>query len=103
MHAGPRSARSSARCCDQRYPGFAGLDRLGERVTRNPLLEGNRVEPLQDGDAAFPAMLAAIDAARTSVTLATYIFDNDIAGHAFHDALVRAASAASRCGCSSTT
>ena len=75
---------------DQRYPGFAGLDRLGERVTRNPLLEGNRVEPLQDGDAAFPAMLASIDAARTSVTLATYIFDNDDAGRAFQDALVRA-------------
>ena len=39
---------------DARYPGFAGLDRLGERVTRNPLLDGNRVEPLQDGDVAFP-------------------------------------------------
>jgi cardiolipin synthase len=73
-----------------RHPGFAGLDRLGERVTRNPLLDGNRVEPLQDGDAAFPAMLASIDAARTSVTLATYIFDNDAVGHAFHDALARA-------------
>ena len=36
---------------DARYPGFAGLDRLGERVTRNPLLDGHRVEPLQDGDA----------------------------------------------------
>jgi cardiolipin synthase len=54
------------------------------------LLDGNRVEPLQDGDAAFPAMLASIDAARTSVTLATYIFDNDHAGRAFQDALVRA-------------
>jgi cardiolipin synthase len=75
---------------DARYPGFAGLQRLGERVTRNPLLDGNRVEPLQDGDAAFPAMLAGIDAAQRSITLATYIFDNDHAGRAFQDALVRA-------------
>jgi cardiolipin synthase len=71
-------------------PGFAGLLRLGERVTRRPLYEGNRIEPLVDGDAAYPAMLAAIDAAEQSVTLASYIFDTDFAGHAFRDALVRA-------------
>jgi len=35
-------------------------------------------------------MLAAIDAARASVTLVSYIFDNDAAGQAFLDALVRA-------------
>ncbi len=73
-----------------RHPAFAGLARLGEQVTGNPLLDGHRVVPLQDGDAAFPAMLAAIDAARTSVTLVSYIFDNDAAGEAFLDALVRA-------------
>jgi len=33
------------------------------------------VEPLVDGDEAFPAMLAAIEAAERSVTLASYIFD----------------------------
>jgi len=86
----PRLGAIPREVLDGRYPGFAGLDRLGERVTRNPLLDGNRVEPLQDGDAAFPAMLSSIDAARTSVTLATYIFDNDSVGRAFHDALVRA-------------
>ena len=47
-----------------RHPAFTGLARLGEQVTGNPLLDGHRVVPLQDGDAAFPAMLAAIDAAR---------------------------------------
>jgi len=73
-----------------RYPAFTGLARLGEQVTGNPLLDGHRVEPLQDGDAAYPAMLAAIDAAAASVTLVSYIFDNDAAGQAFLDALVRA-------------
>jgi cardiolipin synthase len=72
------------------HAGLAGLMRLGERVTGHPLLEGNRIEPLVDGDEAFPAMLAAIEAARQSVTLVSYIFDNDAAGHAFRDALVRA-------------
>ena len=35
------------------------------------------VEPLEIGDEAFPPMLAAIGAARESVALSTYIFDND--------------------------
>ena len=73
-----------------RHPAFTGLARLGEQVTGNPLFDGHRVEPLQDGDAAYPAMLAAIDAAAASVTLVSYIFDNDAAGEAFLDALVRA-------------
>jgi cardiolipin synthase len=73
-----------------RHPGLSGLARLGERTTGNPLLDGHRIEPLMDGDAAFPAMLSAIDTARTSVTLVSYIFDNDAAGHVFLDALVRA-------------
>ena len=74
----------------ERHPAFTGLARLGEQVAGNPLLDGHRVVPLQDGDAAFPAMLAAIDAARVSVTLVSYIFDNDAVGEAFLDALVRA-------------
>ena len=75
---------------DAGHPGLGGLLRLGERVTRRPLHEGNRIEPLVDGDAAYPAMLAAIDGAERSVTLLSYIFDNDFAGHAFRGALVRA-------------
>jgi cardiolipin synthase len=59
-------------------------------VTRRPLYEGNCVEPLVDGDAAYPAMLAAIESAQCSVTLVTYIFDRDLAGEAFRDALARA-------------
>jgi cardiolipin synthase len=75
---------------ERAHPGLAGLMRLGARVTGRPLLAGNCIEPLVDGDEAFPAMLAAIEAASRSVTLASYIFDNDVAGHAFRDALVRA-------------
>ena len=53
-------------------------------------MPGNAVEPLVDGSEAYPAMLAAIDSARTSVGLATYIFDGDGIGARFVEALVRA-------------
>lgn len=66
---------------------IGALARLGERITERPLLRGNRITPLRDGDEAYPAMLEAIAAAEASVTLATYIFDNDRAGRAFLDAL----------------
>ena len=82
--------RASRGVLDLPHPGLAGLVRLGDRVTGRPVYEGNRIEPLVDGDAAYPAMLAAIDAASQSVTIVSYIFDNDFAGHAFREALVRA-------------
>jgi cardiolipin synthase A/B len=72
------------------HAGFEGLAQLGGRVTGRPLLEGNRIEPLIDGDEAFPAMVAAIESAERSVSIVSYIFDNDFAGHAFRDALARA-------------
>jgi cardiolipin synthase A/B len=66
---------------------FAGLAQVGEAVTGGPLLAGNAIEPLVDGDAAFPAMLAAIDAAQHNVTMLSYIFDNDTVGLRFLAAL----------------
>jgi len=90
--AAPESARGEAQdeALDAMHPGFAGLARLGARVTGRSLLDGNRIEPLLDGDEAFPAMLAAIDSAERSVSIVSYIFDNDFAGQVFRDALARA-------------
>lgn len=45
---------------------------------------------LRHGNEAFPAMLAAIDAARNSVRLETYIFADDPVGREFLAALMRA-------------
>jgi cardiolipin synthase A/B len=70
-----------------RHRYLVEIARLADRASDRPLLAGNRIDPLVDGDAAYPAMLAAIDAAERSVTLTTYIFDNDRAGRAFLDAL----------------
>jgi cardiolipin synthase len=71
-------------------PHFARLVRLVGNVVELPLLGGNRIEPLVDGAEAYPAMLAAIEGARESVGLCTYIFDRDAAGLRFAEALRRA-------------
>ncbi len=66
------------------------LARLVDGVALQPLLMGNEVEPLDGGDQAYPTMVQAIDEATRSVTLSTYIFNNDRAGTLFVDALKRA-------------
>jgi cardiolipin synthase A/B len=71
-------------------PNIALLSDLSGRVTGSPLTSGNRLEILQGGDEAYPAMLAAIEGARHSVALASYIFRNDKAGNAFAAALIAA-------------
>jgi len=45
---------------------------------------------LHNGDEAFPAMLAAIEAAKASIRLETYIYSDDELGRAFLAALLRA-------------
>jgi cardiolipin synthase len=67
------------------------LATLVGNVTARPLVDGNTIEPVGGGDAAYPLMLEAIDAARRSVALASYIFDNDPTGRIFAEALGRAA------------
>jgi cardiolipin synthase A/B len=67
---------------------LASLARLVDEVVRTrPLLQGNRLTPLEAGAEAYPAMLEAIEAARTSISLCSYIFDNDEAGRRFVRAL----------------
>lgn len=61
-----------------------------DRLVPRPLLPGNSVEALENGDAAFPEMLDAIHAAERTLVLATYIFDTDETGALFIDALARA-------------
>jgi cardiolipin synthase len=72
------------------WPELVPLGHLGDALTGSALESGNRITPLVNGDDAYPAMLAAIDAAHTSIALSTYIFDNDAAGNLFIDALARA-------------
>jgi cardiolipin synthase A/B len=69
------------------YQAIAGLS---DRVTNLPLLAGNRIEPLENGEQAFPAMLEAIAQARQSVYLCTYIMDTNRSGRQFIEALEQA-------------
>jgi cardiolipin synthase len=66
---------------------LAALSRVGSTLTGLPLLAGNSLEPLHNGEVAFPHMLRAIAGAQHTVWLATYIFQTDVVGRRFVDAL----------------
>ena len=52
-----------------------------------PILEGNHVEELINGDQIFPAMLEAIRSAERTITFETYIYWSESIGREFADAL----------------
>ncbi|SFI16638.1 phospholipase D-like domain-containing protein [Planctomicrobium piriforme] len=73
---------------ERRHLPFDGrLDAVVHHVTGKPLLGGNSVTPLNGGEVAYPAMLQEIAQAKRSITLCSYIFDNDRAGQEFVTAL----------------
>jgi cardiolipin synthase len=55
------------------------------------MTSGNRLELLENGEAIFPAMLAAISTARKTVNFEAYIFWSDEVGTRFRDALAERA------------
>jgi cardiolipin synthase len=69
---------------------LAPLARMMSAVAERPLLSGNSVAPLVGGAEAYPAMLDAIEGARRSIALASYIFQTRGIGTRFVEALVRA-------------
>ncbi len=69
---------------------FATLALMVDGITRQPLTDGNRIVPLVNGEEAYPAMLEAIESASVSIAMMSYIFDYDVAGKMFVEALVRA-------------
>ncbi len=60
------------------------LDRL---LPDHPLLGGNTITPLIDGDEAFPAMLQAIKAATHHIHVQSFIIGRDATGRQFMEAL----------------
>ncbi|MBA3252897.1 MAG: cardiolipin synthase ClsB [Burkholderiaceae bacterium] len=59
--------------------------------TRPLVYGGNRIELLKNGAQYFPRLLAAIDSARQSIYIETYIFELDSVGEKVSDALAAAA------------
>ncbi|MFT8715673.1 cardiolipin synthase [Gluconobacter potus] len=69
---------------------LAPLSKMLGRLTERPLMRGNSITCLHDGDNAYPAMLEAIGQAKTSIILCSYIFRDDEVGQRFAEALVAA-------------
>lgn len=69
----------------------SALEQLWGAVPRPVFSGGNAVGLLRGGDALFPALVEAIDAARHEVCLATYIFHADPAADRVTVALINAA------------
>ena len=63
---------------------------IGERGQGLACVGGNSVEPLFNGDEAYPKMIEAIDNAKEYVFLSTYIFKGKKSGERFVQALIRA-------------
>lgn len=76
-----------------RDPAFFG----SAHALADPLpLEGNAVQLLHNGDQTFPAMLAAIRAAKASINFEAFLFHSDAVGALFRDALCERARAGVR-------
>jgi cardiolipin synthase A/B len=75
---------------DTRDPRFV---RTMTHLLGHPVIPGNRVTALLNGDQAFPSMLDAIRSAKRSITLEAYIFWPGTMGTAFAEALAERARA----------
>ncbi|MDY6823298.1 MAG: cardiolipin synthase [Thermodesulfobacteriota bacterium] len=69
---------------------FSQIARISDNVTELPLVYGNRIDVLHNGEAAYEAMLDSIEQARNHIFLSTYIFETNPTGRRFIDALGRA-------------
>lgn len=69
----------------------SALERLWGALPRPVFSGGNAVRLLRGGDALFPSLVEAIDAARHEVCLATYIFHDEHAARRVTVALIAAA------------
>jgi cardiolipin synthase A/B len=77
--------RSAISAEDPKHPSYVAA-LVGADLTR-----GNRYEVLTNGDQIFPAMLAAINAARRRISFETYIYDTGEVASQFTAALEAAA------------
>ena len=87
---GPVAAARLPELLPQTARHLAAFGELHDRINDAPLTEGNRIAAFTRGADAYAAMLAAIDAARRTIGLMTYIFDVNASGRMFVRALERA-------------
>lgn len=73
----------------EQYNDLVGIAKAIGSISGFPLVGGNHFEPL-DRQHAYPVMLKAIHEAKQSITLLTYLFDDDPTGESFAEALAAA-------------
>ncbi|MBN1850204.1 MAG: cardiolipin synthase [Deltaproteobacteria bacterium] len=66
------------------------IAKISGSVSKRPLVGGNEIQALHNGEEAFPAMLKAIEEAKYTAYLSTYIFETNITGRQFIDHLAGA-------------
>ena len=86
----PRPPKRTRNVATPRSDHLAALEHAGQQITGRPTEDGNSIQLLQNGDNAYPQMLAAIDGATRSIALSSYIFRADVAGNPFIETLTRA-------------
>ncbi len=91
LHGGPQRDDPPGVIGDDYIPmAWQEMAHVGEAVTRRPLAGGNDLRILHNGEAAYPAMLAAIAGAGSHIFLSSYIFDPKGVGAEFVEALAAA-------------
>ncbi len=83
-----QAAELLARRWARATPDMKALALLEQAATGVPLIAGNKVSLLFDGPATMKEMMAAVQAAKSTINLETYIFDQDALGLAFADLLI---------------
>ncbi len=68
---------------------FFPLAKVVESFTQRALLKGNNIDIYHNGDEAYPAMIDAINTAKTCVFLSSYILESDDIGKKFADAIIK--------------
>lgn len=75
----------------ERIPAaFRTQAQISRALAGLPISYGNAITSLIGGEAAYPAMLAAIDEAQHHVYLSTYIFESNMSGQRFVESLATA-------------
>lgn len=69
---------------------YGGLVQVSDSISTWPLVRGNEIELLHNGEEAYPQMLEAIDAAGDWVYLSTYLFETNRTGRDFIERLAAA-------------
>jgi len=89
----PAEKKVRSRIAADYEPGDGAFIRTMGNVLGPPLLEGNDVTPLQNGDEIFPAMLEAIRSAERTITFENFLFSEGEISDAFAEALAERARA----------